>query len=234
MTQPLEDIAGSLQVPDAIEPIVAWRGWRVQRVASTGELRLVALHSNKLWLPGAAEAEPCLQSRCPATTVADALSAERNCRCGFHGWNERAQMLGYLRGTAFSVYDVMHIGGQCKLWGAVCRHEKGSRAQYACAGPVDEIRWAPALHGKRDLQIQVLRTLLDEYPELAADTSAARARLAWAAGERSSKSVTAQLLTGEAEPPSKAQRIRLRALCAAGALCALATPGVLALIAMHH
>jgi hypothetical protein len=119
-------------VPDAIEPIRAWRVWRASTADVTGHLTLHSLGNGTPWKP-----REMLEARCSLGAHA-APNAE--CTCGVYAHKTRKAAIRHARTIGGAVV------GEVELWGKVVEHEHGYRAQYArpCA------LWMP--HFPNDVQ----------------------------------------------------------------------------------
>ena len=107
------------RVPDAIEPIRAWRAWRSSAEAD-GSLVLQSLtHAGggTRWPPG-----ETLQARCAVKAHQAPNSA---CTCGIYAHKTREAAIAQAAGAPGTVV------GEVELWGAVVEHEHGYRAQWA-------------------------------------------------------------------------------------------------------
>ena len=120
-------------VPDGIDPIVAWRYWRVDE--KSGRLRSLARDRTE-WLPNAPFEARCRYERLDHTDARWRLvdgsfwkphdSPGEACRCGIYGaTNLRALRSHPLFGFRFTV------AGEVLLWGKVIQGQLGYRAQYA-------------------------------------------------------------------------------------------------------
>jgi hypothetical protein len=114
-------------VPDAIEPIRAWRAWRSSAEAD-GSLVLQSLtHAGggTRWPPG-----DTLQAGC---AVKAHQAPNGACTCGIYAHKTREAAIAQAAGAAGTVV------GEVELWGAVVEHEHGYRAQWARP----EALWVP-------------------------------------------------------------------------------------------
>ena len=120
-------------VPDGVEPLVAWRYWRVDH--KTGWLRSLARDRTE-WIPHTPFTARCRYERLDHTDARWRLvdgslwkpheSPGERCRCGIYG----ARDLRALRSHPLFGFRVM-VAGEVLLWGKVIRGELGYRAQYA-------------------------------------------------------------------------------------------------------
>lgn len=123
-----------MRIPDYLEPLIAWRGWRV---GEDGGL-YGPTASAALWIPG----EPC-RALCGLHAPGQAgnrylgegrkhpiwTAPQPRCTCGFYCYkNLSIELLSMLDG--FTHYNQACFG-QVKIWGRVIEHEDGYRAQYA-------------------------------------------------------------------------------------------------------
>ena len=109
----------ALPVPDAIEPIRAWRVWAGSAMGDgTVELRSLTDAARRThWPVGEALHARCMRGRHPAP------SAE--CSCGIYAHRSRGAALAHARATPGSIV------GEVELWGRVIEHEHGYRSEYA-------------------------------------------------------------------------------------------------------
>ncbi len=115
-------------VPDAVEPVVGWRCWRVADEADG--LVLLSAHHSLRWTPGwPAEAS------CPVPHASPAAG----CRCGLYAARDPELAVAYLpphiketlraRQPEILGYDVVMAIGRVSLWGRVVEAEWGWRAE---------------------------------------------------------------------------------------------------------
>lgn len=103
-------------VPDMIEPIVAYRTWRVEN-----EGRLRSLYADKLsddwavWQPGEPYHAVCRRHDAP----------HRDCSCGVYAVKDLSNVA-----TTSAIWSTLVVG-EVALWGRIVEHERGYRAQYA-------------------------------------------------------------------------------------------------------
>jgi len=101
------------KVPDLIEPIVGWRGWRLH-----GDM-LMGMHFPVIWEP-----EKPLIADSSYCGINHEIPGE-NCMCGIHATKDREGLrLNYLMGLP-------DIYGTVSLWGRVAIHSRGYRAEFA-------------------------------------------------------------------------------------------------------
>jgi hypothetical protein len=120
-------------VPDFIEPVEAWRVWRV----SMHDYRIVlqSLNADTVWEPGVALAATCAtrqrSRRRPWRFEAPSHEApEVDCTCGIYGLRSPAVARWYLERRAV-FYNAERVVGRVALWGDVVESESGWRAQRA-------------------------------------------------------------------------------------------------------
>jgi hypothetical protein len=99
-----------------IEPIEAWRAWRLIRVRE--RLRLVSPIAGLYpWPAGRPAAASC------AIPGRRHRPAKKDCRCGLYAVSSREQLLGQMRGLS--------VVGTVSIWGRVIEHAAGYRAEFA-------------------------------------------------------------------------------------------------------
>ena len=123
-------ILGWMQVPDAVEPVVGWRCWRLRD--SPEGFALTSACRPVRWDPG----RP-LEASCEACQAPPG----RGCTCGIYAAAEPRLPHAYLpphvkaadriRTQAILGYDVVMAVGLAALWGSVIECEWGWRAQFA-------------------------------------------------------------------------------------------------------
>ena len=120
-------------VPDFIEPVEAWRVWRV----SMRDHRIVlqSLNVDTVWEPGVALSSTCAtrqrSRRRPWRIEAPGHeSPEVDCTCGIYGVRSAAVARWYLERRA-PFYNDGRVVGRVALWGDVVESESGWRAQRA-------------------------------------------------------------------------------------------------------
>ena len=136
----------SIDIPDGIEPLVGYRGWKVREVDGKPMLRAVTY--DEFWPPGKVAAEALCSGRSPRTEITlheipaeDFAECERqitelvkkwaenwsdpheppneNCRCGL-----------YARLNRDEIADG-EVAGRIEAWGKIVKGPYGFRAQYA-------------------------------------------------------------------------------------------------------
>lgn len=121
-----------MTIPDAVEPVVGWRYWRMDR---TGRLLASLGGSGRGWTPGRPLRASCASQRDPndfrfehvsgIMTAPHDSPAER-CRCGIYA----ARTLEELRSQMLLGLGIA-IVGKVLLWGKVIPGSRGFRAQFA-------------------------------------------------------------------------------------------------------
>jgi hypothetical protein len=122
----------NVTIPDAIDPVVGWRYWRMDR---TGRLLASLGGSGRGWRPGAPKRASCASQRDPndfrfehvsgVMTAPHDSPAER-CRCGIYA----ARSLNDLRSQMLLGLGIAVVG-EVLLWGKVIPGSRGYRAQFA-------------------------------------------------------------------------------------------------------
>ena len=110
-----------MNVPDAFEPVHAWRTWRVVRTRSG--LRLSSVVHDDVWQP-----REELRAVCAHHHAHDAPDA--TCDCGIYGVRSDASAARYLLGRN-DPGVVRRVLGIVSLWGAVYEGVDGWRARFA-------------------------------------------------------------------------------------------------------
>jgi hypothetical protein len=115
-------------VPDAVEPVVGWRCWRV--ADGSDGLVLMSAHHPMRWAPGWAAEASC--------SAPHAVPHE-NCSCGIYAARDPGRAVAYLpphlkatlraRQPEILGYDVVMALGRVDLWGKVVEAEWGWRAE---------------------------------------------------------------------------------------------------------
>jgi len=110
-------------VPDGIEPVVAWRQWRITFERGVGQRAILGSVAHKLSWPERDRAE----AACAAGH--DHTAPDVTCRCGLYA----KRLLGSLieeYEPAMTRPPDFTIVGRCHFWGQIVEHEGGIRAQY--------------------------------------------------------------------------------------------------------
>jgi hypothetical protein len=118
------------RAPDFIEPLEAWRVWRVVR--RDGEHSLGSVVQPTVWPPGQALTAECLAGRRLSLAL---LRRKRrhdapdvHCECGIYA--APFERIGqYVAEAPFR--GVAHVLGQVALWGTVVECERGWRGSHA-------------------------------------------------------------------------------------------------------
>jgi hypothetical protein len=102
------------------EPIVAWRGWRLEPTTCT----LKSL----VWSTPWPKIEP-LQAAVAVgrEATSDPVVPTEEGHLGIYAWRSRGQLIDIIQLDAFTV----PVWGQVSLWGTVIEHELGYRAEFA-------------------------------------------------------------------------------------------------------
>jgi hypothetical protein len=109
--------SSGFEIPDAIEPVTAWRAWALGTAADGGpELRPI-IYSGETWPAGEAAL-----ARCPPHASVGHRAPEAECSCGLYAVD------GLDRLPAVTGRDVTVIGS-VTLWGAIVEHDSGFRAE---------------------------------------------------------------------------------------------------------
>ena len=120
-------------VPDFIEPVEAWRVWRV--CVQDSRVALQSLNADTVWEPAVALSATCAarqrSRRRPWRIEAPGHeSPEVDCTCGIYGVRSAAVARWYLERRAL-FYNAERVVGRVALWGDVVESESGWRAQRA-------------------------------------------------------------------------------------------------------
>lgn len=117
---PGRDQAPEANAPDLIEPIVAFRSWRVV----DGRLRSVYLPS--YWSEREIDAR-CLYDAAPDAdaprAASDHAAPDRGCTCGIYAY--------FHPDLNFPTVDHQGVAGIVSLWGTIEVHDEGMRAEHA-------------------------------------------------------------------------------------------------------
>ncbi|HYQ10952.1 MAG TPA: hypothetical protein VEP92_07275 [Gaiellaceae bacterium] len=120
-------------VPDFIDPMEAWRVWRV----CMHDFRIVlqSLNADTVWEPGIPLSAICAtrqrSRRRPWRVEAPGhASPELECTCGIYGVRSAALARWYLERRPL-FYNAERVVGRVALWGEVVESESGWRAERA-------------------------------------------------------------------------------------------------------
>jgi hypothetical protein len=116
------------EAPDFVEPMIAWRVWKVVR--SDGAYSLGSVVQRTVWPAGRALAAECVRRRrlLPRLRRKRRHDApELRCECGIYG----ATLDGIGQYVAEApCRGIAHVVGQVALWGTVIECERGFRASH--------------------------------------------------------------------------------------------------------
>lgn len=107
--------------PDAIEPIVGWRGWSLRM--QDGRLELGAVFNDAVPWP----ARMAMHAECGVRPLRKHRTPDEGCTCGIYAARRPMSLVGpqtVFRGHAAAV-------GTVALWGKVVEHVGGFRAEFA-------------------------------------------------------------------------------------------------------
>jgi hypothetical protein len=124
---------GTPVIPDFVEPMEAWRVWRVG--TQDGHIVLRSLVARTLWGPGVSLDAACAKGRSPwwcpwRLELNDHAAPDFECTCGIYGVRSAAAARWYLDSPAF-VSPGERVIGRVALWGDVVESESGWRASRA-------------------------------------------------------------------------------------------------------
>jgi hypothetical protein len=120
-------------VPDYIEPVEAWRVWRVGM--REGRVVLLSLFAGTVWEPCVPLSATCTQRHRPRwrpwrVEPSEHGAPELDCRCGIYGVSSVAAARAYLESPALLCRDERVIG-RVALWGSVVEGQRGWRGELA-------------------------------------------------------------------------------------------------------
>jgi hypothetical protein len=120
-------------IPDFIEPLEAWRVWRVSM--RQGRVVLQSLYAGVVWEPAAPLVASCTGGHRSRWTPwrrrpNDHRAPELDCRCGIYGVQSAAAARSYLETPPLLCRDDRVIG-RVALWGDVVEGPSGWRASHA-------------------------------------------------------------------------------------------------------
>jgi hypothetical protein len=152
-------------IPDYVEPVEAWRVWRV--AMRQGRVVLQSLFVGAVWEPGAPLVASCSgghRSRWAPwrRKPNDHPAPELECRCGIYGVQSVAAARSYLEKPPLLCRDDRVIG-RVALWGEVVEGPLGWRASHAYPTELF-VPAAVGAHGlrRREYTDEILLAL-DEY-----------------------------------------------------------------------
>jgi hypothetical protein len=152
-------------IPDYVEPVEAWRVWRV--AMRQGRIVLQSLYVGSVWEPAAPLVATCSgghRSRWAPwrKTPNDHPAPELECQCGIYGVQSVAAARSYLEKPALLSRDDRVIG-RVALWGNVVEGPFGWRASHAY--PIELfLPTAAAMHGlRRRGYLDEILLALEEY-----------------------------------------------------------------------
>lgn len=165
MSLALSDV-GVESIPDFVEPIEAWRVWRV--ALFQGRVVLTSVFTSVVWEPAVPLAACCAighrsLSRPWRVELNDHQAPDFDCRCGIYGVASAAAARPYLERPPVLRWDERVIG-RVALWGSVVEAQSGWRASHAY--PVELFVPLPAVVQwglRRRAYADEMRIALEEY-----------------------------------------------------------------------
>jgi hypothetical protein len=132
-------------IPDLVEPIEAWRVWRVS--VRQSRVVLTSVFTNAVWEPAVPLAALCSMGHRPLSRPwrvepNDHGAPDLDCRCGIYGVPSVAAARSYLERPPVLCRDERVIG-RVALWGTVIEGQSGWRASHAY--PIELFIPAPAV-----------------------------------------------------------------------------------------
>jgi hypothetical protein len=120
-------------IPDYVEPLEAWRVWRV--AMREGRVVLQSLFTGAVWEPAAPLVASCTGGHRSRWTPwrkkpNDHVAPDIDCRCGIYGVQSVAAARSYLETPPLLCRDDRVIG-RVALWGTVVEGPAGWRASHA-------------------------------------------------------------------------------------------------------
>lgn len=124
-------------VPDAIEPVRAWRAWRIAQTADGLRLQSITFPGTTYW---PARERMVAECRRTASIKRCLASPKTDCSCGIYAARTVADARPYVNSWNLSreyaaekpVGATVWLAiGRVDLWGKVIEHDQGWRAQYA-------------------------------------------------------------------------------------------------------
>lgn len=147
-------------VPDAIEPVVGWRTWRITRTDEGLRLAPVAWYLNGSCWP----ARERFEASCRRGFRSAHDAPHRLCACGIHAAKEVKGARPFINPSGAMGLNVVWLGiGRVYLWGKIIEHTDGYRAQYAYPKQIllpEEIR-----NTTQDVTAPNLNDIADELRE---------------------------------------------------------------------
>jgi len=153
-------------IPDLVEPIEAWRVWRVS--VRQSRVVLTSVFTNAVWEPAVPLAALCSLGHRPLSRpwrveLNDHGAPDLDCRCGIYGVPSAAAARPYLERPPVLGRDERVIG-RVALWGTVIEGQSGWRASHAY--PIELFIPAPAVTQRglrRRAYANEIRFALEEY-----------------------------------------------------------------------
>jgi hypothetical protein len=153
-------------IPDFVEPLQAWRVWRVGMLQ--GRVVLKSLYVGAVWEPAIPLAATCSQRHRPRLRPwrlepSDHAPPEMGCRCGIYGVQSVIAARSYLERPDLLCRGERVIG-RVALWGDVVEGELGWRASRAY--PIELFVPAPAVVRsglRRRAHMDEILRALEEY-----------------------------------------------------------------------
>jgi hypothetical protein len=141
------------RVPDAIEPVLAWRTWRID--ASDGRFRLSSVGAPVLWRTDAPLEARCLRAGWRRLGRRH-LVPHVGCACGVQGAAELEAAL-----AEAAADPAPRVLGRVALWGRVAICERGWRASHAY--PWDIVVPEPIFRDRADAPLEAVACDLTDY-----------------------------------------------------------------------
>ena len=113
-------------VPDAVQPVTAWRVWLLDEKRSPWRLDSVILACR--WPTRRELTARCLTSR--GDHAADHFAPLTGCKCGIYGAASIDTLMSYI-GFPYRQDTRPRVVGVVSLWGKIVEHEQGWRASHA-------------------------------------------------------------------------------------------------------
>lgn len=153
-------------IPDFVEPVEAWRVWRV--AARDGRVVLQSLFAGAIWEPGAPLVADCtgvhrLRWAPWWKRPNEHAAPELGCQCGIYGVESVAAARAYLE-TPPLLYRDDRVIGRVALWGNVVECSSGWRASHAY--PIELVVPEPMVAGGgigRRAYVEEVLSALESY-----------------------------------------------------------------------